>query len=375
MQIIATWTLTAALSIVPVSGVDLPSPIDVKCALPGALERALLRAARLDAADVRLHGVCEGNFKITGGRVTLRAASPGSGFAVAQDDPGIAPVLEVVDAIAVLRGTIVRGGVVGLLVHGHDAELLLIETEVYDQRDAALIAEDGAELRLFDTTVRDGNVGVVVQSGSLANVQRSHLSGFDAAMIVADASFAALSDTVIENNRVGGLNVTDRSDANVLGGAFRENAQVHVNANDWSGVSLLSGVELGSPGDTTQFAFGATRNSRVSCASTPDIYGGISVLDGASVRLSNATVEGDFLALAFADAIVRNGSVSGIVFCSDGADVICSQTTSGGVIGCPSTSCGPPPAAHLGEISRVPRLPDIQLPRFLRNRVAADAQK
>lgn len=348
MHTTAAWFLTVVAATAPAPDVVVPVPsldpggaIVVDCAAANALERALARVAKHRPVEIRLEGVCRGAYRVESGNVTLRANSPGSGLEAGAAN-GDAPVLEVAGAQVTLRGTVVRGGALGVHAHGADSEVLLVEIDLSGQSGIALYVENGASVRVLNGTIRDGgDAGVVLQTNVRGFFIDSAVRGFDAGMVVSDRSFAGISGTTIEDNRIGGLNVTSRSDVNVLGGAFRNNAQVHVNANDWSSVALLFGVELGSPGDPTEYAFGSARNSRVSCNSTPNVYGHVSALDRGSVRLYDTVVSGDVVSWVFADVALRNVTVGGIVACVDAGAAVCNQTSSAGALGCPSPACGP----------------------------------
>jgi hypothetical protein len=367
MRPLTTWILAAVISSTPLVGGVIPRQIDVDCESEDALRRALARASKLPSADIHLHGVCVGNFVITGGNVTLRAATPDAGLAAPSEGSTGPAVLEIHDAQASLRGLSVEGGEVGVLTQGWDAEVLVYETDVHDQIGVGVYGTRGATVRVFESTVRDGFTGVSVQDDATLFVQHSVVSDLQIGVTVYDESFAGISETTIENNSEGGLNVSDRSDVNVLGGAFRNNGQVHVNANDWSSVTLLFEAEIGSETDTTTYSLSVNREAVIASYSTPALYGHVSALVGGSIRIGNTVVHGDLTALQFANAHVRNSEITGIVGCTDGSDVICKQTTTGGVVGCPSPSCGPAPEA-VDSAPAVPEPPVIELPRFERSR-------
>jgi len=351
---VMTWMLATAITLtaptpvpdrqpVPIS--PNPARLVVPCDQVGALPRALRIAEKQPEAEIYLRGVCTGNFKIERGSIGLHGMTPDSGLAAPAGNPSGEPLLEVVDANVRLHRMVALGGVVGVLAHGADAEVFLGNVEVRDQTGIGLYADDGAELRLFETVVENsGAVGVVVRGNSSANVQRSRVRGHEVGLEVIDRSFLAISDSTVERNRVGGLGVGDRSDANVLGGEFRENGQIHLKASDWSRITLLFETTIGSEADSTTGSLGATRNSTVASYGTPDIYGNASVLSGASLRLGNTVLHGDLTAIQFADAHVRNAEITGSVACVDGSDVICRGTTTAGSFGCVSTSCGVPTA-------------------------------
>ena len=81
MKILTALMLMTAISLTPALGVDIAKRIDVDCETERALERALARAQKLREVDIYLHGVCEGNYVISSGRVTFRGATPESGLA------------------------------------------------------------------------------------------------------------------------------------------------------------------------------------------------------------------------------------------------------------------------------------------------------
>jgi len=365
MLVLTAWMLATTISLTPMFGTEVSRRIDIDCESERALERALARAEKLGEVDIYLHGVCKGNFVIATDGVTLRGATRESGLAAPAGHSSRLPVLEVVDAQASLRGLVVQGAEVGVFVHGWDAEVLLFEVDVHDQDGAGVVASRGAQVRLLDATVRDGSIGILAQSDSEVNLQNVVVNNQHVGVIVFDESFAALNDTTIENSREAGLNVGDRSDANIIGGVFRENGQVHVNANDWSNVTLMSDVMIGSETDTTPFALGVNRNAAIASFTTPVIYGDVSALVGGSIRLGNTVLDGNLAVVQFSNAHVRNAEITGSVVCVDGADAICKQTTTGGVFDCPSSSCGSATEA-VGRAPSVSEFPVVEVPRFER---------
>jgi hypothetical protein len=218
----AAWFLVTALSISGEPDAALLRRIHVDCGSAHALDRALARARLLPQVDIVLHGVCEGNFVIASNGVTLRAASVGSGLAAPAGNPAHLPVLEVVDVRAILNGVIVRGGTLGVYAHGWNAEVFLGDVDVFDQSDAGVIAYRGASAVLFDSTVRDGATGVIAATSATINLQRVTVRNRSVGVVVVDTSSAALTDSTIEHCREAGMNVSIRSDVNILGGAFRE---------------------------------------------------------------------------------------------------------------------------------------------------------
>lgn len=358
---LTAWLLAAAVSAPPMMGMDVPRQIDVDCGVGRGLQLALQRAANVDAVDIRLRGVCVGHFVVAAGNVTLRGATPGSGIAAPPGTPGDRPVLEVIHARASLREMIVRDGVVGVLATGDDAEVFLYQVDVHDN-EVGVIATDGAHLRMLDSTVRDGGFGIAAENGSNANLQQVHVHDLQVGVTISGRSFGALSDTTVENNTQGGLNVTLRSDVNVLDGVFRENGQVHLNANDWSSITLLFHTVVGSDTDTTPIALSVNRNATIASYSAPEIYGDVNALVNGSIRMGNTTVFGNLTLLQFADAHVRNAEITGGVVCIDGSDAICHQTTTGAVSGCPSATCGSTTRAADRALP-AGRIPIIQAPR------------
>jgi hypothetical protein len=332
------------------------------------LERVLAKAEQLGEVDIYLHGVCRGNFVIAADGVTLRGVTHDSGLAAPATTPGPSAVLEVVNAQASLRGLVVQGAEAGVFVHGWDAEVLLFEVDVHDQNGVGVLASRGARVRLLDTTVRDGFIGVVAEFDSNVNLQNVVVNNHDVGVVVVAESFAALNDTTIEDNHEAGLNVGDRSDANINGGVFRENGQVHVNANDWSRITMPYEVVIGSATDSTPYALGVNRGATIGSYSTPVIYGEVSALIGGSIRLGNTVLVGNLSVVQFSDAHVRNSEITGSVVCVDGADAICRQTKTGGVAGCPSPTCGSETAAAVGRAPSVSDFPAVEVPRFERPR-------
>jgi hypothetical protein len=360
------WVVATAVLLATTLSVNAQDRIEVTCESAGALERALNRAKNLKEVDIILRGVCVGHYTIETDGVTLRGATPESGLAAPGESLGSFPVLEVIDAQASLRGLTVQGGSIGVWVHGLDAELLLVGVEVHGQESVGAYADAGARLRLIDSTVRDSDLGVLTQSGSSANLQRVTISNHRVGVTVFEMSFAALNDTTIENCRTAGLSVHRRSDANVLGGLFRENGQVHLSAVDRSGISLLNDPTIGSETDSTEFAMGATRSSRISSFGIPAIYGDASALDRGSLRLGETILHGDLITSLFSDAHVRDAEIIGSIVCNDGSDVICSRTTTSGSVGCASSTCGPPTADATGRSSSTARGPIVKALRFER---------
>lgn len=359
-NMIALGLLLAAVVSVPgTAEATRPRRIDVNCGTQRALERALARTQGLREVEFVLHGVCAGNYVITRGGVSLSAATPGSGLAAPADDAGYLPVLEIVDVSVRLFGMILRGGPVGVHVRGWNGEVVLTHVDAFDQSDVGVLASVGAKAYVFDSTVRDGESGIIASSNAQINLQRVVVRNRSVGVVLFDKSSGAMTDTTIENSRIGGLNVVIRSDFNVLGGTFRENAQVHINANDWSSVNLLDAPVIGSQTDTTLYSLGTARHAVISSGPT-DLYGSVAVIDHGSIHLGNTTLHGDLLMWEFSDAVVRGSQISGIVYCGDGSQAICSQTTSAGTIDCPSQSCGsvqPGRAAHTFSGRKLPALP------------------
>ena len=340
--------------------------IDVHCQRGDLLERAIARAARLGQVDIYLHGVCEGNFVIATDGITLWGATSDSGLAAPDGGANRLPVLEVDDAQTELRGMVVRGGEVGVVAHGWNADVSLYEVDVSGQipGGGGVYATRGAFVGLIGSTVRDGNVGIVADSSSEINLQSVVVKNLRLGVAVTGGSFAAFTDSTIANNSEGGLTVDYRSDANIFSTAFHDNGQVHINAGEWSEVNILSGVTLGSEGDTTPWSIGAIRGATIASYSTPAIYGNVSVLDGGSIQFGNAVLTGNLELSQFAKIYVRSATITGIVFCADGSDAICSSVTTGGVLGCPSTTCGPPLPGAGAIAPALPSYPAIEVPRF-----------
>ena len=359
-----TWLLTITVSMAPIFGWDVPRRIDVDCDSDRALQRVLGRSHRRGQVDIYLHGICKGNFVITTDGVTLRGATRESGLAAPAGATGDFPVLEIVDAQVTLRGLIVQGGAIGVLVLGRDADVLLFEVDVEGEEGVGVFANRGARVRMIDSTLRDGGIGLLAQSDTEVNLQRVVVNNQRVGVSVSDRSFAALNDTTIENNREAGVIVGHRSDANVSGGNFHENGDVHVSAKDWSSVTLLSGVTMGSDADTTRFALGANRSATIASFTTPVIHGDVSVLVGGSIRLGETVLHGDLAVVQFADAYVRDAEIIGSVVCVDGADAICSRTTTAGVFGCPSPTCGETIAEAAGRAPPVSGFPVVEVPRL-----------
>lgn len=361
---LTAWILASSISLTQLLGFEPPRRIDVDCDTPRDLKRALALARFVGPVEIHLHGVCTGNFVITSDGVTLRGATPDSGLAAPEGATIALAVLEVADAQAVVRDLIVRGGDVGVLVQGWNAHLQMLEVDVHDQAAGiGVYAMRGAELRLFNFTVRDALVGIALRTEAHINFQNGVVSGHEVGIDAFDDCLVTLNDTTIENNKGAGLNVGDRSDANIFGGAFRENGQVHVNANDWSSVSLLSEVEVGSKTDATPIALSVGRDSTLVSYSAPVIYGDVSALAGASIRMGNTVVNGDLIVSLFSNAHVRTAEITGIVFCSDGSEAICRQTTTGGAFDCPSPTCGSPPAENMRRAPVVPEILEFEMPR------------
>ena len=364
-----TWMLATAVSLTTAPAVGAPKQIDVDCESGGALERALVRAEKLDKVEIVLHGVCTGNFMIATDGVTLRGATPDSGIAAPRRNPSRMPVLEVVDARANLLGMVVQGGQgadVGVFVHGWDAEVLLFNVDVHVEDGFGVFSERGAHVRLFDTTIRDGLVGVTTQFNSTATLSGVTVSNQRVGVIVFDKSSAGISDTTIENSSEVGLSVSRRSDVNVLGGVFRENGGVHVNARDWSSITLLFEPTIGSATDATPYALSALSHATIASYGTSAIYGNAFVSDGGSIRIGNTVLDGDLILVQFANAHVRDAEITGVVVCVDGSDAICRQTTTAGAFGCVSSSCGPATAEAIGRAPSASAGPEFDAPRLER---------
>ena len=170
MGAIAIIFLAVRIATVPAADVaaDLPERIDVDCAREGELARALKRAEKLGGADIHLHGTCSGGIVIETDGVTLRGATPGSGFEIS--DPALPVLVEIRNANVALRDLDLRGGEVGALADGPSAEVLLVGVDLAGQ-SAGVFARDGAEVRILDSSVRDGEVGVLAQSRAVARLQ------------------------------------------------------------------------------------------------------------------------------------------------------------------------------------------------------------
>jgi hypothetical protein len=274
--------------------------------------------------------------------ISLRAGTPGSGLAAPADDISYRPVLEVDDVPVYLNGLIVRGGFVGLHVHGWKGQLTLSGVDVFGQQDVGVYASDGSWAGVFDSTVRDGYTGVAAVNGATVNVQRSAVHDLYQGVVVFQRATAALSDCTIERNSSVGLLASIRSDVNVLGCALRENGESHVAATDFSTISLFNGVAVGAEGDATPWALGVARNATISSNGLPPIYGSASAIDNGSLRLGDTVLHGDLFVSLFSDVAVRDSQILGVVACRDGAQGICSQTATQGNHGC-SPSCGSAP--------------------------------
>src|SRR5262245_46266200 len=236
--IAATLVRTPAPAPGPVTG---PSRrIDVDCQNGGLLERAIAKAAKLGQVDIYLHGVCAGNFVIATDGITLWGATSDSGLAAPDGGANRLPVLEVDDAQAQLRELVVLGGEVGVVARGWNADVFLggVDVSGQIQGGAGVVATRGAIATLFDSTVRNGNVGIVADSSSEINLQNVVVTNLQLGVAVTGASFAAFTDTTIANNREAGLTVDSRSDANIFASTFRDNGQVHINAGEWSEVNV-----------------------------------------------------------------------------------------------------------------------------------------
>ena len=363
MPALMPWLLAVALVPVPSPGSGGSRRIDVNCQLGHALEGAIVRAKNIGGeVDIYVHGICVGNFIIDTGGITLRGADNASGLAAPAG--GFLPVIEVIDAQASLRGLAVRGGPAGVVARGWDAEVFLVAVDVHGQTDIGVFGQRGAQLTLIDSTVHDSEVGVLADSSARLNLQNVTVSDERIGVAVSQQSTAALNGSTISNNREAGLAVSSRSDVNVLGGAFRENGQVHVHAGEWSEVSLLSGVTIGSEGDSTPYSLSVIRGAAIASFSTPAIHGHVSALIGGSVQLGNTALTGDLIIQQFANAYVRNAAIAGSVVCFDGAEAICSSTTTLAVFGCPSPTCGPPAVGDGSRPAPHPAAPAIDLPRF-----------
>jgi hypothetical protein len=364
MPVLTFWVLAAALAVPSAPGAQSPRRIDVNCQFEHGLERALARAKTLGKVDINLHGVCEGNFVIATDGITLRGATSDSGLAAPSGSSTNLPVLEVVDAQAVLAGLVVQGGVTGVLARGWDAEVLLFGVDVHGQAGEGVVAIRGASVKLFDGTVRDGTIGITADSSGEISLQGVVVSDQRIGVVVRGGSFATLTNATIENNREAGLTADTRSDVTIFGGAFRENGQVHVHAGEWSEINLLSGVTLGSDHDLTPYSMGVIRDARIGSYSTPVIFGDVSALDGGSIQFGETVLNGGLFVQQFANAYVRDATITGSIYCADGSEAICSGVTTGGVIGCPSATCGAPTPAPSAGASAARKFPVIEVPRF-----------
>jgi len=334
------FVLAAMLS--PVTGVPADR-IDVDCAVEGSLARALERAAQTTGADVYLHGMCQGGIVIAGGSVTLRGATPDAGLTL-DDGPG-SVLVGIENAQVSLRNLTLTGGEAGVLIDGGDAEVLLYEVEV-GEHEVGVFARKGARVRIMNSLVRDGTVGVVAQFSAQATLFGTTVTGEDLAVSIANESAGVITDCTIENNLSGGLELRTLSQAYVQGSTFHENGQIHMFAGGRSDLTLGANLAIGSETDTTEFALGASEHASISSYSTPAIYGHASALDRGSLRIGNATIDGNLIVSIFSDALVSNGEIVDGVFCDKGSDVVCTGgTTTPSVQGCPSTTCGSSPTA------------------------------
>lgn len=330
---IAAAAVAAVASLAPVELPSVPLPIVADCSRPQALEQALTRAAKQGGGDIRVEGSCTGNYRIETDSVTLRGA-PGASLIAADPD---APVVEVVAARAALRNLTVRGGVVGLYVHGTDHDVLLVGLTLRDNIEGAF-ADDRARMRVIDTVVEDCRFGLSYRDAD-GNVSDSTIAADEVGIsILSDARFA-LIDSVVRDHAGAGISVGGRSDALLIRSHFENNGQVHVNAIDYSTVSLLQETTLGVSGDETWFALGSGRRSTVSATTAGDVYGDVSSLSRASINLFNGVVHGDLLVQTFSDAHVINVEVTGQFICTGLSQALCSGVTSGGNFGCAS-ECG-----------------------------------
>jgi Right handed beta helix region len=358
------WILATTLSVRPAPGADLPRQIDVDCRSAHNLDLALAGAKKLGQVDIYLHGVCEGHFVISSDGVALRGATPDSGLAAPPGDVTGLPVLEVADAQAILQGIVVRGGALGVIVDGWNAEVEFVDVDVHDQVQVGVVASRGAFVGLIDTTVHDGGFGVVAQSNGEINLQYGAMRHLRVGVAVDGRSFGALNYTTITDCTQAGLVVDHRSDANVIGCVFHDNGGVHIQTGEWSSTTLLSQTALGSASDTTPYAIGVYDHGKVASFSTPEIFGNVSLLINASIQFGNTVLHGDLIAQQFADAFVRNAEITGIVLCFEGADAICSGVTTGGVYQCASSTCGSAAAAPAVGATPVAGAPVIQVPRI-----------
>lgn len=339
MNAVTTWLLAATVSVAQVSVPMPPRQIHVDCTIDGALQRALARAHRHRAADFVLHGICRESVVLTTDGVTIRGATPDSGLASPAAGGAFEPVVEVVDAQVSLRGMVVQDGYIGVLARGWDADVLLFDVHLVNN-NGGVIASRGGTARLIDATVRDGEVGVEAQFNGELNLQNVVVSGHDTAISAFDKSRAALTDVTVENNRVSGVLASIRSDVNIVGGAFRENGQVHISSGRRSDVALLWDVIVGSEADGTQIALGAKDHASIESFTTPLIHGAVRGLDGGSIRLGNTMIEGVILLSQFSDAYVFNTEVSEGISCESGSDAVCQGSAIPMVSGCPSPTCG-----------------------------------
>ncbi|MBZ5640338.1 MAG: right-handed parallel beta-helix repeat-containing protein [Acidobacteriia bacterium] len=356
--------LVASILPTPPAGSDVPRRIDVDCSVHGALEKALTRAGTIGKVDIYLHGTCKGNFVINSEDVTLLDATGDSGLEAPTGDTSDSPVLEIGDVRANVQGLFVKGGQIGILVHGWDSEVFFSQVSVHGQGNYGLFANRGAQVHVLDSTVGDGLYGIVVNADSSINLQRVVVSHCDIGVLLFYGSLAAINDSTIENNRVAGLSVGNRSDANVLGGVFRENGGVHIADDDWSSVTLLNGVALGSEGDATSYALSSSRSASIDTYTTPVIYGNAGAGAGGSLALGNTVLNGDLIVTQFANAHVRNSEIAGVVVCMDGGEAICRQTPTEGAFDCPSPTCGSPTAGVAARVRSAPEIPVIEAPRF-----------
>lgn len=342
----ATLLLATSLLVPPAGPSGPPKRIDVDCSVDGALERALTRAQRSKVGvDIFLHGICEGGVVIATDGVALRGATPDAGL-VAPDPPADIQILvEIVGAQVYMRDLTLRGGDIGILADGQDAEAVLFNLELSDQSIGAY-ARNGAEMRILDSTVRDGDVGVLAQFDVLVVLQNTIVTGQDTGIAIFDRSRAGITNTTVENSRTGGLQLEGRCDAVIFGGTFRENSQVHIFAGGRSDITLLDNVVVGSETDTTQGALAVNEHSSITSFTTPEIHGDLHALDRGSLRIGNARVEGSLLVSTFSDALVKDAEIVEGVYCRTGSDVICSgSSTTPSVVDCPSTTCGEPSPA------------------------------
>ena len=358
MFAIATLALAATASLTAPPSADASRWIDVDCRSAHALEHALAKAKRLGGADILLHGLCEGHFVITSDGVALRGATPDSGISAPAGSTYPYAVLEVVNVSTYLNGLTVRGGVYGVLARGWDADVVLSNVEVHDQINVGVVASQGASAVLFNSTVRDGAVGIAAWSNGKLTLQRVVVNNRTTGVAVTEGSSAGLNETTITNSRGVGLFADSRSDAFVSGSVFRENGFVHIAAESWSGVNVRDDVTLGSASDTTQFALGARSQSTIICT-TPDIYGDVYVYAGSSAYTGNTVLHGDLIVGLFSNAHVQNGEITGNVVCSDDADAICDGATSAGVSQCPSPTCGSPTPEATARARSLPELPTM----------------